>query len=158
MFFIWIVFINIWINIIHVIWIFNKSFRIVTRSYLRNWYFLLYGELTYKQILLRSDWCFIRLTDAFIFLIKIHRLLIFCRMFRNFWSFSLVPLWILSCSIIKFTHFWYNLLLNSARCPEKHANIVNNFLKNFLYFIIEMYITRIEKCKKLSKLFSFIWR
>ena len=63
-FFIWIVFFNIFINIIHIFRVFNKSFKLVfSRLLINNWYFASYETLAYKWILSIAGWWLIRLNN-----------------------------------------------------------------------------------------------
>ena len=49
-FFIWIIIVIVFINIIHIIRVFIKSFRIIERFLNENWYFASYRSLAYKYI------------------------------------------------------------------------------------------------------------
>ena len=51
----WIAFFNVFINIIHIIWVFNKSLEslkcfkpVLSQLLIKKWYFPLYGSLAYK--------------------------------------------------------------------------------------------------------------
>ena len=72
--FIWITFSNIFLNIIHIIQVFNKSFRILkiftpSRFLISNWYFAYYKYFVYRNIILSiCGWWFIRLNNEFVFL------------------------------------------------------------------------------------------
>ena len=76
---------NVFINLIHIILVFNKSFRIVKMLYsnilifflIKNWYFASYGSLAYKWILSISGSWFIRLKMNLFFQIQSLKLLIF---------------------------------------------------------------------------------
>ena len=69
--------VNVFINIIHIIRIFNKSFGIIKmfqsyRKYnflflIKNWYLSWYRSFAYKYILSISGWLFIKFSNAFVF-------------------------------------------------------------------------------------------
>ena len=73
MFLTWIAFFNIFINIIHIIRVFNKSFRVFrilqvcTLALVNNCYFASDGPLAYKQNLSISCWQSNRLNNDFFF-------------------------------------------------------------------------------------------
>ena len=70
--FIYIVFINILINIIYIIQLFYKCFRInamlFSRFLINNWYFASYGAFAYRNISSISSWWFIKWSNASVFL------------------------------------------------------------------------------------------
>ena len=66
--------INIFVNIMHIIRILDKSFRIIkcfnpifSLFLIKNWYLSSYGSLAYKYILSISGWLFIKFSNAFVF-------------------------------------------------------------------------------------------
>ena len=69
--FLLVIFINIFINIIHIIQLFNISLESLkptfSRLLINNWYFASYGSLGYKWILSIFGWWFIILSNAFVF-------------------------------------------------------------------------------------------
>ena len=81
----WIVLLNIFINILQIICVFNKRYRIIKISkstffcfLIKNLYFALYGSFLYRYInididcidLSISEWRFIKLNNIFVFLTK----------------------------------------------------------------------------------------
>ena len=67
--------VNIFIKIMHVIKILNKSFEVIKmfQSYaffflIKNWYLSSHGYFAYKYILAISGWLFIKFNNAFVFL------------------------------------------------------------------------------------------
>ena len=125
--FIQIIFLNVFINIIHIIWVFNKGFKsVLSHLLITKWYFSSYGFLAYKEILSISGWS-LRINNKFVFPDR-EALVI-----SILYGWSAICHHIELCSVI----FWF---INSSKIIVLWTLLIHCYIKFFPFYILNFWL------------------